>query len=181
MIPAEMQILRTQMKASLRDFSEKPGAAEALRVHLFAAPPWREACVVYGFVPLPSEPDWIGSLAPAGKTLAFPSVAGERLCFFAGGGLDRGLSGVREPVGGAPAPPPDLILVPGLAFDRRGGRLGRGGGMYDRFLAGVTAAGVPTIGVGFACQLVPEVPRERHDVPLDAVVTEAGFFPCRQS
>jgi 5-formyltetrahydrofolate cyclo-ligase len=61
-----------------------------------------------------------------------------------------------------------MILVPGRAFDRAGTRLGRGGGAYDRILAGLQA---PKIGVAFACQLVENLPREPHDVPMDAVVT----------
>jgi 5-formyltetrahydrofolate cyclo-ligase len=69
----------------------------------------------------------------------------------------------------APADRPiAMILVPGRAFDRAGTRLGRGGGAYDRILAGLQA---PKIGVAFACQLVENLPREPHDVPMDAVVT----------
>jgi 5-formyltetrahydrofolate cyclo-ligase len=68
--------------------------------------------------------------------------------------------------------PPDrpiaMILVPGRAFDRCGTRLGRGGGAYDRILAGLQA---PKIGVAFACQIVDSLPRESHDVPMAAVVT----------
>ena len=65
------------------------------------------------------------------------------------------------------------MIVPGLAFTRRGDRLGQGGGWYDRVLAGVRDDCV-TIGVAFAPQLVDELPVEPHDRPVDLVVTEHG-------
>lgn len=66
----------------------------------------------------------------------------------------------------------DAILIPGVAFDHTGGRLGRGGGHYDRLLKTLDAT---RIGVAFACQMVPEVPRETHDVPMHLVVTERSL------
>ena len=84
--------------------------------------------------------------------------------------------GVREPVAADdPAPAPAAVLVPGVAFDAAGGRLGRGGGFYDRSLAALPA-GVRLIGVCFACQLVERVPREPHDALVHAVVTERGIL-----
>jgi 5-formyltetrahydrofolate cyclo-ligase len=87
---------------------------------------------------------------------------------------------------GAPEPPTwarsvpaesiDLFLVPGLAFDAAGGRLGRGGGHYDATLAAMPLR-APRIGLAFEAQIVPEVPREAHDVALDAVVTEDRVLP----
>jgi 5-formyltetrahydrofolate cyclo-ligase len=68
--------------------------------------------------------------------------------------------------------PEDLLLVPGVAFDLEGGRLGRGGGYYDRALGEIGKGGPLSVGVGFECQLVDEVPREPHDRTLGAVVTE---------
>lgn len=74
-----------------------------------------------------------------------------------------------------------LVLVPGVAFDRAGGRLGRGGGFYDRYLAGV-ARGLRRVGVCFDAQLVDRVPREEHDALVDAIVTESGWiFPDQRS
>lgn len=69
---------------------------------------------------------------------------------------------------------PDLMILPGLAFDRRGGRLGWGGGYYDRFLEMCSGAGASTrfIGLGYAFQLLPEVPTEPWDRPVDAVCTD---------
>jgi 5-formyltetrahydrofolate cyclo-ligase len=67
---------------------------------------------------------------------------------------------------------PDLLLVPLLAFDRAGNRLGYGGGYYDRTLAALP--GRPAIGFGYACQEVDTLPAEPHDRPLDAIATELG-------
>ncbi len=67
----------------------------------------------------------------------------------------------------------DLVVVPGLAFSADGHRLGQGGGWYDRFLAR-TRADCTKVGVCFAGQVVPQVPIEPHDVPLDLVVTDTG-------
>ena len=70
----------------------------------------------------------------------------------------------------------DLALVPGLGFDARGHRLGRGKGHYDRLLAGFTGM---KIGVAFDFQIVTEVPREPHDIALDAVVTPTRWLQAR--
>ncbi|MGG1662810.1 5-formyltetrahydrofolate cyclo-ligase [Brevibacillus sp. NRS-1366] len=69
----------------------------------------------------------------------------------------------------------DTVLVPGVAFDRHGGRMGYGGGYYDRFLAALGQHPF-LLGVGFSMQVVDHVPLEPHDIPLDALVTEEGFF-----
>ena len=72
----------------------------------------------------------------------------------------------------------DLLLVPGLAFSRAGGRLGRGGGFYDRFLSEVHPRAVK-LGVCFHVQLFPELPLEAHDCAMDQIVTEAEVIRCR--
>jgi len=80
--------------------------------------------------------------------------------------------GLKEPRKGLPLADPadiDLILVPGLAFDRSGGRLGRGKGYYDRFLATVPPSAV-TIGMCFTCQIVERVPMNEHDWPVGQLV-----------
>ena len=76
----------------------------------------------------------------------------------------------------------DIIVVPGLAFDRRGNRLGRGFGYYDRFLGGLPES-VPRVGLACVSQVVPEVPVDAWDVPVHALVTEDGVIrvaerPC---
>src|SRR5690606_18813616 len=91
------------------------------------------------------------------------------------GSLPAGRFGVRAPSPQARAVPLaeiDLILVPGLAFDTEGNRLGRGAGFYDRFLATREGAAPPACGVCFEAQLVDRIPTEPWDVPMNAVVTE---------
>lgn len=88
--------------------------------------------------------------------------------------------GVREPLPTAEHVSPDsldLVLVPGLAFDPAGRRLGRGKGFYDRFLARLPAS-VVTVGVGFQFQVVAEVPAEAHDVRVGWLLTECGLTPA---
>jgi 5-formyltetrahydrofolate cyclo-ligase len=69
----------------------------------------------------------------------------------------------------------DLVVVPGMAFDAKGRRLGRGCGYYDRFLVGIAGTAV-TVGLAFSLQLLPEVPVDAWDVPVDVVVTEEGVI-----
>ncbi len=69
---------------------------------------------------------------------------------------------------------PDLFLVPGVAFDRKGNRLGRGGGHYDRLLA--SFRGVPRLGVAFAEQVLDRVPKAAYDEAVDSIVTDTGLF-----
>jgi 5-formyltetrahydrofolate cyclo-ligase len=90
--------------------------------------------------------------------------------------LVRSGLGVCEPSEGEP-PLADssLVVVPGLAFDRRGFRLGRGRGCFDRSLPGLRSLG-PTVGVAYSCQLVDRVEREDHDVPVEILVTERGVM-----
>lgn len=86
--------------------------------------------------------------------------------------------GLRAPKTDAPEVPLDqlaAVIVPGLAFDRRGGRLGRGAGFYDRFIARLDRPAVRVIGVCFEAQLVERAPTEPHDARMDAVVTENGI------
>ena len=88
-----------------------------------------------------------------------------------------GYFGIREPKQDILKPVAkqgiDLIAVPAAAFDRRGHRVGYGGGYYDRFLADMD---VPKIGLAFSCQLVPKVPSDRFDQPVQGIVTEKGYI-----
>ncbi|CQR53236.1 5-formyltetrahydrofolate cyclo-ligase [Paenibacillus riograndensis] len=83
-------------------------------------------------------------------------------------------------------PVPDVVFVPGLAFDRQGGRLGYGKGYYDRMQASLKqesgfALKPPVwIGLAFSQQLVPEVPMDGHDAYMDMLITEEGIFHCRK-
>ncbi len=87
--------------------------------------------------------------------------------------LHRGPYGIMEPKVSCPARPAarmDLIIVPGVAFDKKGGRLGRGGGYYDRLLR--KAGKIPKIGLCFREQLVEKIPMKAHDAKMDCVITD---------
>ena len=165
------------MKAALREFSGKSTASALVQEHLHRSPLWSTARVVYGFAPLPSEPCWLGENWPDDKVIAFPRATATGLAFFTGRDLLPGPFGNHEPAEDAPAPSPDLVLVPGLAFDRSGFRLGRGGGFYDRFLESFPSHPV-LCGVCFSCQIVPNVPREAHDARVDWILSEDGLLEC---
>ncbi len=87
--------------------------------------------------------------------------------------LELGAFHIEEPQGDNMIDPEDLdlIVVPGVAYDRKGNRLGRGKGFYDRLLANVQAT---KIGVGYEFQLFDEIPSEPHDIRMDAVITQTG-------
>ena len=115
----------------------------------------------------------------ASRTVAWPRVLGPGRMTFHAARLAELLPahrGIREPDPTAeeiPLDALDLLLVPGLAFDRRGGRLGQGGGFYDRVLND-PRLGALTVGVAFAIQIVAQVPREPHDARVARVVTDRG-------
>lgn len=86
--------------------------------------------------------------------------------------------GLRQPTAAAPVVPPteiDVMVIPGLAFDRTGVRLGRGGGFYDRFLA--AHPDIDTVGVVPAVRFVAALPKESHDAAVRWIATEAGVAP----
>lgn len=93
--------------------------------------------------------------------------------------LTTDLQGIAVPVESAAEVTPDLILTPLLAFDACGGRLGQGGGYYDRTFAALP--GARRIGVAYARQAVERVPMEPHDNPLHGVLTETGYTPARKA
>jgi len=127
---------------------------------------------------------WLRHVLDAGRALYLPWVEGDDIGVTRVGDLDAdlvtGWRGVREPRTDLRRLPshagaPDCAVVPGLGFDRLGGRLGQGGGHLDRLLSRLRP-GVPIAGVAFAVQLAAEVPREAHDVRVDVVVTEQGVL-----
>jgi 5-formyltetrahydrofolate cyclo-ligase len=117
-----------------------------------------------------------------GQKVVLPVVAGEdapldlRL-WEADAPLYEAGFGTLAPSDLAPRAVPDLILVPLLGFDGKGTRLGYGGGYYDRTIAALEKKPL-LVGLAFSAQEFDEIPREAHDVPLDAVITEEGvrFF-----
>lgn len=119
----------------------------------------------------------------AGKTVAVPAWRRESGAYGMarlepGATLVPGLLGIMEPAFPDWIASVDMVLVPGVAFDAAGGRLGRGGGYYDRILAEIGDKAL-RVGVAFDFQVVARVPVDRHDVRMDAVVTETKVLQCR--
>jgi 5-formyltetrahydrofolate cyclo-ligase len=111
-----------------------------------------------------------------GKKVALPSVEGDRITFYeflSNDHLVKGKFGILEPLPCSPMDKMDLLIVPGIAFDKKGYRLGYGHGYYDRLLAGKKYF---SIGLAFSSQLVENVPHDEHDRQLDAIVTEDGIL-----
>jgi len=124
-------------------------------------------------------------LAGQGARLALPVIAGRgkpltiRAWEF-DAPLDRGQWGIREPKADAPEVEPDIILVPLLAFDRAGHRIGYGAGYYDQTITQLRARKtIVAVGIAFAAQEVPEVPVTPRDALLDLVLTEREVIHCR--
>ena len=92
--------------------------------------------------------------------------------------MDSGVWGIAEPKADKAELEPDILLVPLLAFDRHGNRLGYGAGYYDRTLA--TLPGRFRLGVAYAAQELDEVPAGHYDARLDAVATECGVIFCKE-
>jgi 5-formyltetrahydrofolate cyclo-ligase len=142
--------------------------------------------VVSGYHPVGGEIDpgpLLGRLAALGCRLALPAAVarGEPLRFRAAdGALVADALGIPSPSEHATVLVPDLVIAPVLAFDRSGGRLGQGAGLFDRTLAGLRSSGhVFVLGLAYAGQEVDSVFFEPHDEQLDAILTEAGYceFP----
>jgi 5-formyltetrahydrofolate cyclo-ligase len=165
----------------------RKAAAEAIAARKFplAITP---STIVSGFMPLKSEINplpLLQKLAEAGARLALPAIAGRgkpliMRAWEIGAPLDRGQWGIREPKADAPEVEPGILLVPLLAFDRAGYRLGYGAGYYDmtihrlRGLKPVTA-----VGIAFAAQEVPKIPTTPRDERLDLVLTEREVIDLR--
>ena len=175
MISGKKQMLRAEMKEAVRSLPEKSFASKKLRQHLHSLFLWKSANVVFGFTPLAREPDWMGGDLPPEKIFAYPR-AGEdgMLLFLLASEFQKGALGICEPVGATLAPLPDLVLVPGLAFDSTGARLGRGKGFYDRWLAANPT--VRSVGICFRCQILESLPFESHDARVSAIVSEDGVL-----
>jgi len=140
--------------------------------------------IAAGYWPIRTELDprpLMQQLAAAGLTTALPATPqpGKPLIFHLwqeGDPVIEGLYGTSEPAPEAPRCEPDILLVPMLAFDNAGYRLGYGGGFYDRSLAVLRAINpaVRAVGIAFGAQRIDLVPRGEHDARLDAVLTPEG-------
>jgi 5-formyltetrahydrofolate cyclo-ligase len=160
--------------------AERMAAAETIAARAFPVAV-ASGAVVSGFMPLNSEVSPIPlmrKLSDVGVRLALPVVVGRGLplsmrAFAFGDALVKGVWGIRVPPPEAPEVEPDVLLVPLLAFDRNGNRLGYGAGYYDMTIAALRAKKhVVAVGIAFAAQEVDLVPTTPRDVRLDLVLTE---------
>ena len=121
-----------------------------------------------------------------GASVYYPCVTGPgEMAFFPyreGAPWVKGAHGIPEPVRTPDIPPKydgfDIVLVPGLAFDRKGGRLGKGLGYYDRFLGRISGSAL-FVGFAYSEQIVPEAPVDEWDAKMHMLVTEEGVIRCR--
>lgn len=195
-VDGDKRAIRARMRAVVSGATEarRTAAGRALAAALTSHPRWHAWRCMLGFAATAREPATAPALAAAyasGLVVGLPRVAGKLLHYHRvapegasperlPAGLRRGYRGVAEPAPGAPRldldrlPPEVAVLVPGAAFDRAGGRLGWGGGHYDRALAALSrsCAGAVLVGVCFSDQLIDSVPRAGHDRTVDLVVTE---------
>lgn len=178
--------LRDEVRDRLRAMTpfEQADASARIAAVLLGLPEFASARSILLYVPIGREPDLRGaieSVRERGATILLPRSRREPAAIEVVPLGSSSLGELRPDELGVPAPigPPadptsiDLAIVPGLAFDAQGGRLGRGGGYYDRLLA-MLPASAKAIGVCFERQIVAAVPREAHDCRVDRIVHESG-------
>jgi len=174
---AEARALRKRLA------QEAPDAAERLAAFAGELP---GAAVVAVYSPIGAElhPEALARrLAAMDRDLCLPVVRDldAPLTFRAwrpGDPLEPDAAGIPAPALSARAVTPEMILTPLLAFDDQGGRLGQGGGYYDRTFASLP--GALRIGVAYAGQEIARVPMQAHDIALHGVLTETGYIPARK-
>lgn len=181
----QKQVFRDTQRLRRAEAAHAAGADAAGRLagHLAGIIEALPAGIVSAYLPIADEIDpgpALDHAAGLGWTRALPVVTakGEPLQFRAwqpGDALEDGPLRTRHPAAAAAEVRPDLLLVPMLAFDGTGQRMGWGGGFYDRTLAALRAEKtILAVGVAFAGQQVDKVPSGPHDAALDAVATDAG-------
>jgi len=170
------------------DAAARRGAGAAVaRTGLGFLDPLPPGAIISGFAPLPGEfPLWplLRRLGRQGATLALPVMQGkDRPLLFrawkAGDAMDRGVWGIAEPKPDKPALTPTVLIVPLLAFDAQGWRLGYGGGFYDRTLRELRSnTSIIAVGIAHDAQAVDAVPHLDYDERVDWVLTPSGPLRC---
>jgi 5-formyltetrahydrofolate cyclo-ligase len=189
-VPGSKSTLRDQLKPVIYAIthSDQSAARQSICPHLLADPAIHTANTILAYASFGNElslDPFINDALKQGKRVAIPAIdwtnkamAPRRIT-----NLDTDLTparyDIRVPAEGCPAVEPeqiDVILLPGLAFDRAGNRLGRGAGFYDRYINALKESGHnPTlIGVCYHAQIVESVPTDSHDHRVDRVITELG-------
>lgn len=183
-VKAELRKAAAKTRRAAHD-QLKDNAPLLLVGHSLPFPPSRGRQIISAFFPYKSEIDtrpFLGNLAGEGWTTCLPIVIalGEPLIFrrwAPGQPTMPGMWNIPQPTDDADLVEPDVLLVPMMAFDRAGFRLGYGGGFYDRTLEVLRAKkSITAIGVAYAAQEVEAVPRGAHDQALDYILTEKSLF-----
>ena len=174
----DKKTLRTQIREQKRAMTPEQieKASQALTEQFLALEVYRNAKTLYGYLPYNQEVRTVPILARAladGKQVAVPKVYGDEMRFIYLTDLSQvatGYAGIPEPIADEPIAddPAALVLMPGLAFDKEGHRIGYGGGFYDKFLNAEPTH--PTVALCYAFQMVEDLPTEEFDVPVDRVL-----------
>lgn len=174
----DKQELRRSIRARKRAMTEAEIESRSARLgELFAASQaYRQAKTIYGYLPYNQEVRTVPMLEQAlrdGKRVAVPKVYGDEMKFIFITDLsqvEKGYAGIPEPIADEPVADDEtaLVLMPGLAFDPQGHRIGYGGGFYDKFLS--REPGHPTLALCYEFQMLPCLETEAHDIPVDTVL-----------
>jgi 5-formyltetrahydrofolate cyclo-ligase len=170
--------LRAMIRAQKRAMTEQEIESKSKRLtELFlATDAYRQAKTIYGYLPYNQEVRTEALLEQAlrdGKRVAVPKCYGDEMRFIYLDDLskvEKGYCGIPEPVDDEPVgdDPTALVLMPGLAFDEEGHRIGYGGGFYDKFL--MQEPEHPTLALCYDFQMLPELHTEEFDIPVDRVI-----------
>lgn len=177
---SELRRILLQKRSSLR-IEQWQQKSDRLCNHLRSLPLLIEAKTILAYFSFRQEPDLSPLFTDSKRRWGFPRCVGKSLvwhCWIAGESLSKGNYGIFEPHCDAPILTPhevDLILVPAVACDARGYRLGYGGGFYDRLLSSADWASKPTIGIVFEFAYVSHLPVDPWDKPLHSICTEKRF------
>ena len=174
----DKKALRQTIKEQKRAMTEEEivAASNRLAEQFYASEQYQTAKTIYGYLPYNQEVRTTPMLQRAlsdGKKIAVPKVYGDQMKFIYIEDLsqvEKGYCGIPEPVADAPVAddPTALVLMPGLAFDAEGHRIGYGGGFYDKFL--MEEPGHPTIALCYGFQMLPKLETEEFDIPVDCVL-----------
>ena len=170
--------LRRSIRERKRAMTEEEivSRSEKLGVLFAQSEAYKAAKTIYGYLPYNQEVRTVPMLEQAlkdGKRVAVPKVYGDEMKFLYLDDLtkvSKGYAGIPEPIADGPVADDEtaLVLMPGLAFDPAGHRIGYGGGFYDKFLA--AEPNHPTLALCYEFQLLPELDTEEHDIPVDTVL-----------
>ena len=170
--------LRRSIRQQKRAMTEAEIVARSAKLgELFAASEaYKNAKTIYGYLPYNQEVRTVPMLERAlkdGKRVAVPKCYGEEMRFIYLDALTKvakGYAGIPEPIADEPVADDEtaLVLMPGLAFDPKGHRIGYGGGFYDKFLA--AEPNHPTLALCYEFQMLPSLETEEHDIPVDCVL-----------